>query len=46
LKFATAQVTRNDFRGGDGERSGGAGGGGGGRPVANEPVYDPDEEPF
>jgi len=46
LKFATAQVTRNDFRGGggDGERSGG--GGGGGRPVTNEPVYDPDEEPF
>jgi len=46
LKFATAQMTRNDFRGGDGERSGGGGGGGGGRPVANEPVYDPDEEPF
>jgi single-strand DNA-binding protein len=46
LKFATAQVTRNDFRGGDGERSGGGGGGGGGRPVSNEPVYDPDEEPF
>ena len=48
LKFATAQITRNDFRGGDGERSGGGGGGGGGggRPVPNEPVYDPDEEPF
>ena len=46
LKFATAQITKNDFRGGDGERSGGGGGGGGGRPVANEPVYDPDEEPF
>jgi hypothetical protein len=45
LKFATAQVTRNDFRGADGERTGG-GGGGGGRPVANEPAYDPDEEPF
>jgi single-strand DNA-binding protein len=45
LKFATAQVTRNDFRGGDGERSGG-GGGGGGRAVPNEPMYDPDEEPF
>jgi len=45
LKFATAQMTRNDFRGGDGERSSG-GGGGAGRPVTNEPVYDPDEEPF
>ena len=45
LKFATAQMTKNDYRGGgDGERSGG--GGGGGRPVSNEPVYDPDEEPF
>jgi len=46
LKFATAQITKNDFRGGDSERSSGGGGGGGGRPVSNEPAYDPDEEPF
>ncbi len=44
LKFATAQVTRNDFRG-DGER-GERGGDRGGRTVPNEPMYDPDEEPF
>ena len=45
LRWATAEVKKNDRRGpGDG---GGGGGGGGGRPVANEPPgggYD--EEPF
>lgn len=51
LKFATAHVTRNDFRG-DSEGGGGGGGGGGnrggggGRNVPNEPMYEPDEEPF
>lgn len=50
LKWATAQVTRNEFRGG-----GGAGGGSGGEsspagePRSNAPAtpaYDMDEEPF
>jgi len=46
LRWATAEITRNDFRGDDG----GAGGGraatrGSGRPLPNEP-YDTDEEPF
>ena len=45
LKFATAQVTKNDFRGAEGSERGGDKGGGG-RPVPNEPAYDPDEEPF
>ena len=41
LRWATAEVTKNDRRSpGDG----GGGGGGGGRPVPNEPAYD--EEPF
>ena len=51
LKWATAQVTRNEYRGGG--AGGGAGGGGGApaaaaRPAANEapPTYDMDEEPF
>ena len=45
LRWATAQVVKNERRGGDG---GGFGGGGGGsRPVSNEPPggYG-DEEPF
>ncbi len=53
LKWASAQLTRNEFRGGGGDSFGGPGGGGGGgggggsRPVANEPpAYDLDEEPF
>ena len=54
LKFATAELRKNEFRGGEGGGGGGggggraAGGGGGGaaRAVPNEPVYDPDEEPF
>lgn len=53
LRWATAEITRNDFRGDDsgggggggGGRGGNRGGGGGNRPVPNEP-YDTDEEPF
>ena len=55
LRWATAQVVKNERRkGGDG--GGFDGGGGGSRPVPNEPSggsgggggggYDPDEEPF
>ena len=49
LRWATAQVVRNERRGPDGASFGGGGGGGGGgaaggRPVPNEPAYD--EEPF
>jgi single-strand DNA-binding protein len=45
LKWATAEITRNDTRGGGG--GGREGGGYSGRPVANEPPpYDTDEEPF
>ena len=44
LRWATAQVVKND-RKGPGDGAGGGGGGGGGRPVANDaPEYD--EEPF
>jgi single-strand DNA-binding protein len=55
LRWATAQITKNERReGGDGGYAGGSGGGGGSsRPPANEPPrggggggYDPDEEPF
>ncbi len=46
LRWATAEVTKNERRSGDGA----GGGGGGGRPVANQdapvPAYDSDEEPF
>ena len=45
LRWATAQVVRNERKGGDGGFSGG-GGGGGARPAANEPPSYPDEEPF
>ena len=46
LKWATAEITRNERRDGGGGGFQG-GGGGGGRPVANEPpAYDPNEEPF
>jgi len=49
LRWATAQVVRNERRPGDGggNFSGGGGGGGAsaGRPVSNEPPYG-DEEPF
>jgi single-strand DNA-binding protein len=46
LRYATAQITKNERRGGDFE--GGGGGGGGSRPAPNEPPagYDSDEEPF
>ena len=47
LRWATAEVKKNDRRGpGGSSGSGGDGSGGGGssRPVANEPAYD--EEPF
>ena len=51
LRWATASITRNDFRGeGSGDSGGGGrqGGGnrGGGRSAPNEPTYEPDEEPF
>ena len=50
LRWATAQVTKNERREG-GEGGGFAAGGGSPRPAANEPSgggggYDPDEEPF
>jgi single-strand DNA-binding protein len=51
LRWAEAQVTRNERRTGDGggDFGGNQGGGGGSRPVANEdlaPVYNNEEEPF
>lgn len=46
LKWATASVTKNEYRGG-GDSMGGGGGGGGNRPAPNQPpTYDLDEEPF
>lgn len=52
LRWATAQVVRNERRPGDGggfsggpSAGGGGGGGGQSRPVSNEPPYG-DEEPF
>ena len=47
LRWATAQVVRNERRPGDGGGFSGGGGGGAasGRPIANEPPYG-DEEPF
>ncbi len=55
LKWATAEVNRNERRdgGGGGYNGGGGGGGtdggggGGNRPASNQPpAYDPNEEPF
>ncbi len=55
LKWATAEVNRNERRdgGGGGYNGGGGGGGtdggggGGSRPASNQPpAYDPNEEPF
>jgi single-strand DNA-binding protein len=44
LRWATAQVVKNERKGGD--DFGGGGGGSTSRPTANEPSYSPDEEPF
>ena len=51
LRWATAEIQRNERRDGQGGGysggGGGGGGGGGSRPVTNEPpAYDPNEEPF
>ncbi len=54
LRWASAEITRNEFKGDGGgaprggQNSGGQGGGGGTRPAANPapPAYDMDEEPF
>jgi len=44
LRWASADIRRNEFKGGGGAPAGG----GGGRPVPNDapPAYDMDEEPF
>jgi single-strand DNA-binding protein len=48
LRWATAQVVKNERRSGDASGPGGGGGGGGGgtRPASNEPPGGYDEEPF
>ena len=50
LRWATAEVTKNERSegsgGGSGGRSSGGGGGGSSRPVANEPPAEYGEEPF
>ena len=49
LRWATAEVTRNERRGDGGGGGAGGGGGGGGRSYnapQRTPDYDPDEEPF
>ena len=54
LKWASAEIRRNEFRGEGGQAggapAGGGGGGGASRPASNEaapaPAYDMDEEPF
>ena len=46
LRWATAEVTKNERRSPDGSGGGGGGGGGGGRPVPNEAPAGYDEEPF
>ncbi len=46
LKWATAEITKNEYRGAD---AGGSAGGGGSAPVQNQPStpqYDMNEEPF
>jgi single-strand DNA-binding protein len=45
LRWATAQVVRNERRPGEGGAPSGGGGGASSRPVPNEPAY-ADEEPF
>ena len=47
LVWATAEITRNEFRGdGGGGASGGSGGSGGGRPPTGGGNFPTDEEPF
>ncbi len=49
LKWATAELTRNDFKGdaaGGGASASNRGGGNADRGVPNEPMYNTDEEPF
>jgi single-strand DNA-binding protein len=46
LRWATAQVTKNERRGGDFDGGGGGGGGGGADPGPSEPPAGYDEEPF
>ena len=54
LLWASAEISRNEFKGDGGgaprggQNSGGQGGGGGNRPAANQapPAYDMDEEPY
>jgi single-strand DNA-binding protein len=46
LKWATAQLTRNDYKGDGGGAAGAPSRGGNARPVNNAPMYDTDEEPF
>lgn len=46
LRWATADITRNDFKGEGGDSGARGGGGRSGRAVPNEPEYNTDEEPF
>lgn len=46
LKWATAQVTRNEYRGGGAPAGGGGPAPSGGGRAAEPPAYDMDEEPF
>ena len=48
LKWASADIRRNEFRGDSGGQAGGGGGGQQSRPTPNQapPSYDMDEEPF
>jgi single-strand DNA-binding protein len=46
LRWATAQVVKNDRKGPNDGGGGGGGGGGSSRPVANEAPPEYDEEPF
>ena len=48
LKWASAEIRKNEFRGDGGGQGGGGGGGQQSRPAPNQapPAYDMDEEPF
>jgi single-strand DNA-binding protein len=46
LRWATADITRNDFKGEGGDAGARGGGGRSGRATSNEPDYNTDEEPF